>query len=52
MSDVSYLPGLGSSDHISICFNLNCYSECSNDKLHRLNLHEADDVKMRTTKYC
>jgi len=47
VSDVSYLPGLGSSDHICIRFNLNCYSERSNDKLPRLNMHKADYVKMR-----
>ena len=38
VSDVSYLPGLGSSDHVCICFNLNCYSERSEDKLPRLTV--------------
>ena len=44
VSDVLYLPGLGSSDRICIRFNLNCYSVRSEDKLPRLNLHY---VKMR-----
>jgi len=41
VSDVSYLPGLGCSDHIRIRFNLNCFSEHSKDKLPRLNLHKS-----------
>ena len=44
VNDVSYLPGLGSSDHVCICFNLNCYSEHSEDKL---PMHKADYVKIR-----
>ena len=47
VSDTSYFPGLGSSYHICIRFKLNCYSERSEDKLPRLNLHKADYVKMR-----
>jgi len=47
VSDVAYLPGLGSSDHVCIRFNLNCYSKHINNTTTKLNLHKADYVKMR-----
>ena len=43
VSDLEYLPGLGSSDHVCLRFNLACYSTCSKVQL---DLRSANFTKM------
>ena len=48
VSNLDYLPGLGSSDHICLSFKLNCYTTCSNETpQEKLCFHKGNYEKMR-----
>lgn len=47
INTINYLPGIGSSDHVCLQFNLLCYSTCTKASLPRYNLHQANFHKMR-----
>ena len=47
VSDLQYLPGLGSSDHVCLQFTLSCYTPDKSDSSnYRYNLRHADYVTM------
>ena len=49
INNIEYLPGIGSSDYVCLCFNLLCYSDYNqvNKLKYRYNLHQANFDKMR-----
>ena len=47
INTINYLPGIGSSDHVCLQFNLLCYSTCTKSTLPRYNLRQANFDKMR-----
>ena len=42
INHIDYLPGLGSSDHVFICFHLSCYSTFKLHHIPRYNINRAD----------
>ena len=48
VNDVKYLPGLGSSDHICLQFELACYCDHVEPPRPRYNVYKADLDKMRS----
>ena len=49
INNISYLPGLGSSDHVCLNFNLICYVHRRGTTLKKYNIYLADFTKMRQT---
>ena len=49
INNISYLPGLCSSDHVCLNFNLICYVHCRGTALKKYNIYLADVTKMRQT---
>ena len=48
VNDVKYLPGLGSSDHICLQFELACYCDHVEPPRPRYNVYKADFSKMQS----
>ena len=48
VNDVKYLPGLGSSDHICLQFELACYCDHVEPPRPRYNVYKADFNKMQS----
>ena len=42
INHIDYLPGLGNSDHLCICFHLSCYSTFKLNYIARYNVNRAD----------
>ena len=47
INNIEYLPGIGSSDYVCLCFNLLCYSDYNQVNKLKYNLHQANFDKMR-----
>ena len=46
VSDLNYLPGLGSSDHLQINFVFNCFIDVSKSSFNKLNFFKGDFKSM------
>ena len=51
INHIDYLPGLGNSDHVRICFHLSCYSISKPNHTPRYNVNRADFDSMRMAFY-
>ena len=47
--DISYLPSLGNSGHVCLCFSLLCYTHLKHTRILRYNTWVADYNSMRVT---
>jgi len=47
INTIQYLPGIGSSDHVCLRFDLLCYSTCNKATQPRYNLRQANFDKLR-----
>ena len=51
INHIDYLPGLGNSDHICICFHLSCYSTYKPNQTPRYNVNRANFDNMHEALY-
>ena len=46
VTNINYMPGLGKSDHLQLCFDFNCYIEVNRHSFKKHNFFNGDYMNM------